>query len=66
MSGTRDAPVEPLPCCTEHRGAECVPWPTGVTDEYALFTEGDDPYDAMVGSIGAARARRIWTTAASS
>lgn len=57
MSGTRDAPIDALPCCTEHPGAECVPWPTGDTDEYTLFTEGDDLYDAMVGAIGAARER---------
>lgn len=57
MSRTRGASAEPLPCCTEHPGAECVPWPTGGAGEYALFTEGDDLYDAMAGSIGAARER---------
>ena len=41
--------------CAKHPGAECVPWPTGGTDDYTLFTEGDDLYDAMVASIGAAR-----------
>ena len=41
--------------CGTHPGAECVPWPTGGTDDYTLFTEGDDLYDAMVASIGAAR-----------
>jgi cardiolipin synthase len=34
-----------------------VPWPTGNTNEYVLFTEGDDLYDAMIGAIGAARER---------
>jgi cardiolipin synthase A/B len=57
MSGTRDAPTGALPCCTGHAGAECVPWPTGDTEEYALFTEGDELYDAIVGAIGAARER---------
>jgi cardiolipin synthase len=32
-----------------------VPWPAGGTEEYVLFTEGDDLYDAMVAAIGAAR-----------
>ena len=49
--------LEPMLCCTEHAGAECVPWPTGDTDDYALFTEGDDLYDTMVASIAAARTR---------
>ncbi len=57
MSGAHGAPLDPVPCCTGHRGAECVPWPTGVTNDYALFVEGDDLYDAMIGSIGAARQR---------
>lgn len=57
MSGIRNAPIDALRQCTEHAGAECVPWPTGHTDEYTLFTEGDDLYDAIVGSIGAARER---------
>jgi cardiolipin synthase len=34
-----------------------VPWPTGSTEEYTLFTEGDDLFDAMLASIGAARRR---------
>ncbi len=50
------APRTPIAsACTEHLGAECVPWPTGGTEEYVLFTEGDDLYDAMVAAIGAAR-----------
>lgn len=47
----------PLPGCTEHRGADCVPWPTGQSDRYTLFVEGDELYDAMVTSIAAARQR---------
>lgn len=46
-----------LACGTAHPGKECVPWPTGATDDCTLFTEGDDLYDAMVGSIGTARER---------
>jgi cardiolipin synthase len=57
MIGTHGAATEPLLRCTEHPGAECVPWPTGGTDEYALFTEGDELYSAMICSIGAARDR---------
>ena len=49
--------LAPLPGCTGHPGAECVPWPTGDTDDYTLFTEGDDLYDAMVGSISTAQRR---------
>lgn len=56
MSGTHGAPAEPFPCCTEHRGAECVPWPAGVTDAYALFTKGDYLHDAIV-TIGTSRER---------
>ena len=56
MTNSRAATMEPMPCfCTEHPGAECVPWPTGATEECALFFEGDDLYDAMVASIVAAR-----------
>ena len=57
MTGSRAVPIEPIPCCTEHPGAECIPWPRGEADGYGLFFEGDDLYDAMVGSIGAARQR---------
>lgn len=57
MTGPQAVTIEPMLCCVEHPGAECVPWPTGDTDDYALFTEGDDLYDAIVGSIGAARRR---------
>lgn len=57
MSGTQGAVVEPSAHCTGHAGAECVPWPTGDTDDYALFGEGDELYDAMVDSIGAAQRR---------
>jgi len=46
-----------LPCCAEHRGAECLPWPSGATGDSTLFFEGDDLYDAMVASIGAAQSR---------
>lgn len=42
------------PACTRHPGAECVPWPTGDTDDYTLFVEGDALFDAMVGAIGGA------------
>lgn len=57
MSGVHGAAIEPLPHCTGHPGAECVPWPTGGTDNHALFVEGDDLYDAMIDSIGAAGRR---------
>ncbi len=55
--GAPSAATDALPPCGKHPGAECVPWPTGGTDEYTLFTEGDDLYDAMVASIEAARRR---------
>ncbi|NOT10039.1 MAG: hypothetical protein HOP28_17740 [Gemmatimonadales bacterium] len=57
MSGSPGAAREALPCCEEHRGAECVPWPTGETEEQELFVEGDVLYDAMLSSIGAATGR---------
>lgn len=47
----------PLPGCTEHRGADCVPWPTGQGDHYTVFVEGDELYDAMAASIARARQR---------
>lgn len=46
-----------MPCCDEHPGAQCVPWPTGGSEEHELFVEGDDLYDAMIGSITAASQR---------
>lgn len=49
--------AEHLPCCDEHPGAQCVPWPTGGSEEHELFVEGDDLYDAMIGSITAASQR---------
>ena len=55
--GERGTATDAPPPCGKHPGAECVPWPTGNTDEYTLFTEGDDLYDAMLASIGAARRR---------
>ena len=57
MTGPPAVTIEPMPCCTEHAGAECIPWPTGATEGYTLFFEGDDLYDAMAASIGAARQR---------
>lgn len=49
--------ITPMPCCAQHRGVECVPWPTGTSDGYDLFFEGDALYDAMVQSIARARHR---------
>lgn len=57
MNGNRSATRDEMPCCTEHPGAECVPWPTGSPDGYTLYFEGDDLYEAMIASIGAARTR---------
>jgi len=57
VSGSRVSTIETLPCCAEHRGVECVLWPTGETEEYELFFEGDDLYEAMVNSILAAQDR---------
>ena len=54
------APASPkdLPCCDPHPGVECVPWPTdGGKERHQLFVEGDDLYDAMIASIGAATRR---------
>lgn len=53
----RSSATDALPPCGKHPGAECVPWPTGSTDEYTLFTEGDDLFDAMLASISAAQRR---------
>ena len=51
----RSAATDTEPRRGRHPGVECVPWPTGGTSDYVLFTEGDDLYDAMVASIRGAR-----------
>lgn len=57
MSGSGSPALKPRPCCKEHPGAECIPWPTGESEAHELFVEGDDLYAAMLNSIRAASHR---------
>jgi cardiolipin synthase len=55
--GVRGTAADGLSACGKRPGDQCVLWPTRSTDVYTLFTEGDELFEAMLASIGAARQR---------